>query len=153
MPCSSKPIALVIGASCRNAETSCVRTRAGAQAETVRLGSLRHPGWSRLYRCKLRGGSRLLVATMDRCGKGLGAGEGLTGKAITAGRKGLGAESCGMSSSNAAVSTAVQLVIKGSDFGRAAVVMERPAIAPGTQRPSRAGFSPKGQGLLHVLSG
>ena len=77
----------------------------------------------------------------------------MTGTAITAGRDSLEAESFGMSSSNAAVSTAVQLAIKDWDFGRAAVLMERPAIAAGTQRPSGAGFSSEGQGLLHVLSG
>jgi hypothetical protein len=47
---------------------------------------------------------------------------------------------------------AVQLVIKDGDFDTAAVLMELPAIAPGAQRPSGAKFSPKGQGLLQILS-
>ena len=60
-----------------------------------------------------RGRSRLVVETIERCGGALGEG---TTRVLRAGG--------GMSSSNAAVSMAVQLVIKDGDFDTAAVLIE-----------------------------
>ena len=99
----------------------------------------------------------MMVVIMERCGTGLGGaaslGGVLTGAAVTRDREGLEVGSCGIASSNAAVSIAVQLVIKDLDCGRVAVLIDRPARTPGMQRPSAAGISPKGQGLLQALSG